>query len=465
MRTAAIIGGGVGGLAAAVRLADSGVRVRLFEASSRLGGLASALEVQGESFDGGPYILLDRPGLEWVYRQLGYDLAQTLTMRRIERIYEVVDPSRPSRVCIFDSAVQTAQGFEDSGILKASTYLRFVERMHAAYSQLAPLQHSSRPNTWKLLAYGAWRQIPFLLKSLHRVFNESEINGPVRDALGIWTHIAGQDLRQAPSPLALIPAIVHSQGCYLPDEGIRKIPLQLAEFARERNVEIDLGARVKKIEVRNDRVTGVKLESGEAIGADAVISNISAIGTYADLVDIGADRLARIKALPLQSPGFCVYLRCRGTPPDFYLRFLLQAQACTVFVCPAAIFGRGGDSSWQARLIRPLRHGSPLELSPEQQRTEIESLLKSDWWRKGIDDFEVLQVRTTLDWTCDFYLYERSMNPVMTAQFMRRGRFPHRSPWLKGLYHAGSSTHPGQWVSFAAISGILAADEVLKDFG
>jgi phytoene dehydrogenase-like protein len=103
-------------------------------------------------------------------------------------------------------------------------------------------------------------------------------------------------------------------------------------------------------------------------------------------------------------------------------------------------------------------------LSAEQQRAEIESLLKSDWWRQGITHFEVLRVRTTLDWASDFDLYRRSMNPVMTAQLMRRGRFPHRSKWVKGLYHAGSSTHPGQWVSFAAISGILAADEVLKDF-
>jgi phytoene dehydrogenase-like protein len=55
------------------------------------------------------------------------------------------------------------------------------------------------------------------------------------------------------------------------------------------------------------------------------------------------------------------------------------------------------------------------------------------------------------------------MNPVMTARLMRRGRVSHRSPWVRGLYLAGSSTHPGQWVSFCAISGVLAADCLHED--
>ena len=57
------------------------------------------------------------------------------------------------------------------------------------------------------------------------------------------------------------------------------------------------------------------------------------------------------------------------------------------------------------------------------------------------------------------------MNPVMTAQLMRRGRLTHRSPWIKGLYLAGAATHPGQWVSFAAISGVIAADRLAAGRG
>jgi phytoene dehydrogenase-like protein len=72
----------------------------------------------------------------------------------------------------------------------------------------------------------------------------------------------------------------------------------------------------------------------------------------------------------------------------------------------------------------------------------------------------VLHVRTPAEWGAEFGLHRDSMNPVMTAAFMRAGRLAHRSPYMRGLHLAGSSTHPGQWLSFCAISGILSADQV-----
>jgi phytoene dehydrogenase-like protein len=53
----------------------------------------------------------------------------------------------------------------------------------------------------------------------------------------------------------------------------------------------------------------------------------------------------------------------------------------------------------------------------------------------------------------------------MTARFMRAGRLAHRSADAPGLYLAGSATHPGQWVSFCAISGVMAANQLLEDLG
>jgi phytoene dehydrogenase-like protein len=110
-----------------------------------------------------------------------------------------------------------------------------------------------------------------------------------------------------------------------------------------------------------------------------------------------------------------------------------------------------------------MRHSEATALGEVGQADHLDELLEEEWWKEGIQEYRVLDRRTPARWGRDFHLYRESMNPVMTAQFMRRGRLAHRSPYAGGLYLAGSATHPGQWVSFCAISGVLAAGCLIED--
>jgi phytoene dehydrogenase-like protein len=121
------------------------------------------------------------------------------------------------------------------------------------------------------------------------------------------------------------------------------------------------------------------------------------------------------------------------------------------------------DGWYPARLIVPMDHARAQAAGPAGQRDYLERILAEPWWREQIHDYRVLATRTPAEWGTEYHLYRDSMNPVMTAQFMRAGRLAHRSPDVPGLYLAGSATHPGQWVSFCAISGILAADQLLRE--
>lgn len=117
-----------------------------------------------------------------------------------------------------------------------------------------------------------------------------------------------------------------------------------------------------------------------------------------------------------------------------------------------------------ARLLAPMKYEDADRLGPAGQAEYLDRLLEEDWWRKALE-VRVLAKRTAQHWGDEYHLYANSMNPVMTARFMREGRVAHRSPYVRGLYLAGSSTHPGQWVSFCAISGVLAADCLIADVG
>lgn len=463
-----IIGAGVGGLTAAIRLAQRGCQVTVVEARAQAGGLAGHLEIEGFRFDAGPYILLDFKGLEWAFRQTQLDIAQ-LELQRINEVYETDISGQPLRISasLDQTAAEIDRRFPGCG----PRYRRFVSQMQARYDRLQPLQCLSPPRWQDVVRTGAWRDLPFLLRSLGSTLTASGLPPPVAAAIGIWTHVAGQTMARAPSPLALVPAVIHSVGAYYPRHGIGAIPEVLLTAAQDLGIRFQFETQVKSIRCPGQRATGVELESGDFIPADAVISNVG-LGTYQRLLDVAGrgalpTRICQmLERLPLQSPGVCAYLAVKGPVPPPYLRFRIQSEpdGCRLLVTPGALDPLRSVNGWSpARLIAPMNHQRAESGGVAEQRAFLEQVLAEDWWRSLFSEVRVLATRIPQEWGAHYHLFHNSMNPVMTAEFMRAGRLAHQSPWIRGLYLTGSATHPGQWVSFCAVSGVLTANLVLQE--
>jgi phytoene dehydrogenase-like protein len=461
-----VVGAGMGGLMAALRLAQRGWRVQVVEARTTPGGLAAGLATDGFDFDGGPYILLDRRGLDWAFEAVGLSLSELIDLHRLDPVYEVIS-HEGTRCRFYADAQRTATEFDQTWPGSGQQYLRFVGDTATIYERLAPLLRISQPSLVDLLRTGAWRAAPFLLHPLGRVLAKTGLPQPIQAAIAIWTHVAGQQTGQAPSPLAFVPALIHNAGAWLPRGGIGVIPQTLAQRAAAAGASFRYGATVRTIRTQAGCVIGVELEGGEFLPADAVVSNAPGLATYLNLVKTTPSAVrARLQQLPRQSPGVCAYLAVRGGIEPPYLRFLLPANdaLCRLLVRPGVVDETLAQDGWQpARLIAPMRYEEAEELGPAGQAAFVDQLLAEDWWRTGISDVRLLATRTPATWGADFHLYAHSMNPVMTARSMRTGRLAHRSPYVRGLYLAGSATHPGQWVSFCALSGILAADCLYED--
>jgi phytoene desaturase len=452
-----VIGAGMGGLTAAAWLAGNGRQVLVLEARQGPGGFASRFIVDGHTFDSGPYILLDRQGLEWAFGELREDLASHLNLQKVDGIYQVEREDGPT-VSVFGSLEATAAELDGTWPGAGTRYARFVARMGKAYERLRPLQFTSRPGPGALLRHGALGQVPFLLRPLSSVLHAAGLPREVVQALSIWTHVAGQRAEEAPSLMAFVPALIHRYGAYVPKGGIAAVPAALERIARKAGAEFRYGVRVRRILCANGRVCGVEVD-GEMIEAKAVVSNAGAIGTYLSLLEGVRERFARsLRKLPLQSPGVCAYLAVEGPPRPPYLRFRLPKRGlCRLLVQPGVV---DPSLSNTARLLGPVSHAWAQRTGPNGQRAYLEKLLGERWWRDSFTEARTLASRVPDEWGNEFNLYADSMNPVMTAKLMLRGRIAHKSPIVEGLYFAGSSTHPGQWVSFCAISGILAAREV-----
>ena len=463
---AIVIGGGVGGLACASYLGRHDVEVTLLEAAPFFGGLASGFGAGGLAFDGGPYILLDRPGLAWAFAELGLALEDELDLRRVGFVYEVRSEGAPP-VRIFGDLEETVAGLEASFPGTAGAYRTFVEEMRVANARLRPLLTDEAPGAVSALRTGAFRALPVLMKSLSDVLEATGLPAPVRDALAIWTHIAGQSMKTAPSPLAFVPALIHSEGCYVPRGGVAAVAARLEALARERGALLRSGAKVARITVENGRATGVVLDSGEALVADFIVSNAGGVGTLLELVPGASGMDEYVATLPLQSPGVAAFLATRsatsGTPYMTFWRAEEDAEAPSRLLVQPSALEAEPSSRVAARLIAPLSHAISTALAGEGQEKLLDRLLAEDRLRSELGSFEVVARRTPRTYGATHHLYKDSMNPVMTVSFMRKGRLPHRLPKPKGLYLVGSATHPGQWVSFCAISGVLGAKKALRD--
>lgn len=460
-----ILGAGMGGLTAALRLARQGIAVQVLEARGEAGGLAMGTEIEGFPFDAGPYILLDRPGLEAAFRAVGLTLSDRIELRPILFPYQVTSEGAVCR--FYAEETETAAGFDHDWPGSGAQYRRFIAETRRTFERLSPLLKMSHPTPVDLFRVGAWRETPFLLRSLGAILERTGLPAPLRDAIAIWTHIAGESVDRAPSPLAFVPALIHTVGAYYPVGGIAAIPRTLIQAAVQAGVVFRYKTSVRAIRTKAGRVCSIETESGEEIRATSLISNISGIGTYCELVEATPEPVrAQLERLPLQSPGVCAYLAVRGTPTPPYLRFRLPGkdELCRLFIQPGVMDASlSQEGWWPARLMSPMRYADATRLGEAGQRAYLEKILSEAWWREGVTEFRVLTIHTPTTWGAQFHLYRDSMNPVMTARFMRQGRLAHRSPYVRGLYLAGSATHPGQWVSFCALSGVLAADCLIED--
>ena len=458
-----IIGAGIGGLSSALYLAKKGFQVTIVEATDTYGGLAKNIQIDGFNFDAGPYILLDKPGLSWAFDNLDLSLNK-LDLNKIQNIYSVL--SNNSTFTMKSSLKETINGIDSIWQGQGSNYSNFVHDMHSKYMDLQPFTFQ-KPNKWDVIKSGKFHLIPFVFSSLGKVMDKYKLNEGLKEGIGIWTNIAAQTLYKAPSPMAFVPGLIHNEGSFYPSKGIGEIANILYNTCIDNDVKFRFNSLVKKINTSGGNVTGVELKQGEVIHSDIVISNSNAIGTYVDLIEETPKKyINKITKLPLQSPGISIFMKVKKKQIDSsYIKFKLEDNTpkCKSFIVPDIINKEKGE--WKtARLLFPLPHKYSLGLTDEDSDLIVQNSLKEDWWKEGITDFKVLSYNTPNSWSEKFTLYKKSMNPVMTAKFMRMGRIKHKSPYFKGLYFTGSSTHPGQWVSFCSISGIITAKQITKDY-
>ena len=490
-----VVGAGVGGLVSAALLAREGLDVQLLEAAAAPGGKMRPVELGALRLDGGPTVLTMRWVFDALFDRLGESLDRHLHLQRCDVLarHAWSATERLDLHADLDQSLADIAAF--SSPAEAARYRAFTTRARQVYETLErPFMRSPRPTpgslTWRVLSQQGPRGLaqlmrisPFttLWRELGRYFHDPRL----RQLFGRYATYCGSSPFDAPATLMLV-AHVEREAVWQVEGGMARLGQALLGCAQRQGVRLRCNAEVRRLLTTDGRVSGVELADGERLDADAVVFNGDARALTAGLLgpdapqDLSHGRPS-LSALTwhaeAETSGFelshhnVFFGPAEGYAAEFdAIAAGRLPEAPTVYVCAQ-------DRSGQARATR---HGprrperlmclvnAPAvapgrELDPEEI-ARCEAQMWSRLHEAGLRVSLSGPARRTQpqDFAQRFPGSQGALygpaSQGWRASFQAR---PAGRTSLPGLFLAGGSVHPGPGVPMAALSGQLAAEQML----
>ena len=312
-----IIGAGIGGLAAAIRLAHAGYDVTVMEKNPRVGGKVYRYEAGGFQWDTGPAFITMRPLLDELFREAGQDMADCLRLIPIDPLTRYFFPDGTTFDLHRDWA-ETAAQIERLAPADVEGVLRFLAeaaRLHRSADPLAAGRHGEGgrllPIPW--LRAGAR---PSVSRAIQRYISSAKLVRPFEN----FAATAGANPVRAPAALNAIAHRALTGGAWYPRDGLSAIPHALERLASDAGVNILLNCSVHQIAVKQGAARGVSFGAdGQMLTADAVVSNVDALSTLRYLLPpeaLAPPVLRRLNKAPVTASTYVIMLGVRGKFPQ-----------------------------------------------------------------------------------------------------------------------------------------------------
>jgi phytoene desaturase len=493
-----VIGGGLGGLAAACTLAARGHRVMLFERNGWLGGKATVVEGEGFRFDAGPTILTMPSVLRRIFSEAGRNMEDYLHLVRLDPqwrcffgdgsildLSENVDAMAATQKDFSDNP-HSSEGYRE--FMNLSRRLSEISQRHFFYKPIGGLRDMIDLKTSfnpKMLGDVLSMRMGRSVASTVRAFNPDP---RVAQMIDHYTQYVGSSPYGSPAVLCGIAHMQTGEGIWYPMGGTRAVPEALEKLARELGVEFRLETGVTRINHRNGMVAGVKTHLGEDIPLSAVVSNSDSVRTHRELVHgVPAIRFERRRDYEPACSGVVLYLGLkkryehlahhsfvfsrdpkeefdwiynRGEPapdPTCYL-------AATAFSDPSTA-PEGGEALYVLVHTPYLRKHHHWKTTLPAYRQVILDKLKNCAGMKDIESRILFERTLTPQDIHDRYhvLNGAIYGLASHGKFLGAFKPGNRSPDLRGLYLAGGSAHPGPGMPMVLMSGWIAADAIDQD--
>jgi len=489
--SALLIGAGLGGIAAAAHLAQRGWRVTVLEKNARPGGRCERLVHAGHTFDTGPTLFIMPHVYAAEFAALGTSMPERLELQRVDPTYHLVfdDGSQLSLTSDLKRMQEQLDAVEPGSF---PGFLRYLDEGHRHYHvAMRRLVNRDFRSAFDFFSLG---NLPLLFqlqplaphyRHMAAFFREPRLKA----AFTFQDVYMGLSPFEAPATFSMMPYTELAHGVWFPRGGLYRVVEAFMAVAREAGVEFVFKTPVERIDVAGTRATGVVLADGQRLAADVVLANADLPYVYQALLppDGEAERLARKryscsvisffwgvdKAYPALGPhtlfladdyrgNFERIARNQPLPerPSLYVHaparleaaFAPAGQDTLIGIVPIGHIDEAQEQDWGA--LRDQARQSLFTRLAELGLTDLEAHLK----------FEISY--TPLAWRKRYNLVKGATHGLC-HNLTQLGylRPANRHARYRNLYFVGASTHPGTGLPTALVSGRLAAQRIVDDYG
>jgi 1-hydroxycarotenoid 3,4-desaturase len=486
-----VVGAGMAGLVAALRLAHQGLQVTVVERSSQPGGKLRVERVDGQPIDAGPTVFTMRWVLDELLQSMGTQLDSELVLQRLPVLARHFWGDGTALDLFDDPAASEAAVEQFAGADEAARFRRFCDTTRALYDALeAPFIRSQLAGVprfmWNLGPRGlalltGIGPMRTLWSSMERHFTDPRL----QQLFGRYATYTGSSPWHAPATLSLITQ-VEMDGVWSVQGGMTALARCLQRLGSQYGVQFRFDTECREIRSHAGRVSGVVLADGEMLAADAVVFNGDAAALRQGLLGASVRTAvpARSGQRSLSAVTWAVRTKTGGLALDrhnlFFGRHYAREfsdvferarlpQDPTVYVC-AQDRGAGAFAGGPERLLCLVNApaiGDTDSASLAAEAIERCRLSSLELMRRCGLDVDLAPEHTVCTTPRQFHqrfpgtggaLYGQATHGWLSI-FSRPGSV---SP-LPGLYLAGGSAHPGPGVPMAAMSGRLAAEAILAN--
>lgn len=484
-----IIGGGMGGLSAAISLAQYGYQVALYEKNDHIGGKLNRLEQDGFGFDLGPSILTMPHIFQKLFTGSGKRMEDYVQITRLDLEWRsffpdgaVLDLYRDLHKMLTENPAISTEDIEEYKV-----FLAYAKKLN----DLAEAGYFAEglDTTLDVLRYhGIWGSIKGfdLFSTMQEAISRRISNPHLAKMLSYFIKYVGSSPYEAPAVLNLLIYMQHAQGLWYVSGGMHKLAEGLTRLAKEIGVDIHTGAAVNKLLKDGKRIKGAKLADGTKLEADYVVSNMEVQPAYKHLLNEDERFLSKLnKKFEPACSGLVLHLGVSKQYPqlshhNFFFSEDLHEQMDQIFnkhqlpedptiylvnvnkTDPAQ--SRPGYENLKVLPHIPYIQEDPFT-AEDYQAFEDRVIDKLE--RMGLEDLRA-NIVTKDVWTPHdierMYWSDRgAIYGTVSDKKKNRGfKHPKQSSLYDNLYFVGGTVNPGGGLPMVTLSGQLVCDLIVK---